>query len=35
MLINSLTQYMVQLVQVVFPWEDGSVGEHLSQNATH
>lgn len=26
---------MVKLVKVVFSWEDGSVGEHLCQNAAH
>lgn len=30
-----LTQYVVELVQVVFPREDGLVGQHLSQNAAH
>ena len=26
---------MVELVQVVFPWKDGPVGHHLSQDAAH
>lgn len=26
---------MVELIQVVFPWEDGPVGHHLSQDAAH
>lgn len=26
---------MIQLIQVVFPREDGSVGHHLSQDAAH
>ena len=30
-----LTQYVVELVQVVFPGEDGLVGQHLSQDAAH
>ena len=31
----SLTQYVVELVQVVFPREDRLVGQHLSQDAAH
>lgn len=30
-----LTQYVIELVQVVFPGEDGLVGQHLSQDAAH
>lgn len=30
-----LTQYVVELVQIVLSREDGSVGQHLSQDATH
>ena len=31
----ALTQYVIQLVQVVLPREDGSVGQHLGQDAAH
>lgn len=31
----SLTQYVVELVQVVFPRKDRLVGQHLSQDAAH
>lgn len=29
------TQNVVELIQVVFPREDGPVGQHLRQDATH
>lgn len=32
---GKLTQYVVELVQVVFPGEDRPVGQHLSQDAAH
>lgn len=32
---SGLTEYMVELIQVVFPREDGPVGHHLSQDAAH
>lgn len=32
---HCLTQYVVELVQVVFPREDRLVGQHLSQDAAH
>lgn len=30
-----LTQYVVELVQVVLPRKDRPVGQHLSQDAAH
>lgn len=32
---RKLTEYVVELIQVVFPREDGPVGHHLSQDAAH
>lgn len=32
---RTVTQNVVELIQVVFPRKDGPVGQHLSQDATH
>lgn len=35
LLYMTLTKDVVELVKVVFSWKDGSVGEHLCQNAAN
>lgn len=32
---HGLTEYMIELVQIVLPGENGPIRQHLGQDATH